>query len=116
MEASKTTDVAWPGFLLTTRNITDGNQSLPPRYFREEHIRLAGFPQPTLSRRCWNERASGGTTLLAGRPPTPSTRAGRTPMGWLFRRPRAVDRTSTPTKLDREATAEDLAELESFIA
>ena len=36
-------------------------------------------------------------------------------MGWLFRRPRAVDRTSTPTKLDREATAEDLAELESFI-
>jgi hypothetical protein len=37
-------------------------------------------------------------------------------MGWLFRRPRAVDPASTPTKLDREATAEDLAELEAFIA
>jgi hypothetical protein len=35
-------------------------------------------------------------------------------MGWLSRRPRAAD--STPTKLDREATAEDLAGLEAFIA
>jgi hypothetical protein len=37
-------------------------------------------------------------------------------MGWLSRRSRAADPTSTPTKLDREATAEDLAELEAFIA
>ena len=35
-------------------------------------------------------------------------------MGWLSRRPRAVE--SAPTKLDREATAEDLAGLEAFIA
>jgi len=35
-------------------------------------------------------------------------------MGWLSRRPRAAD--SIPTKLDREATAEDLAGLEAFIA
>ena len=35
-------------------------------------------------------------------------------MGLLFRRQRAAD--SIPTKLDREATAEDLAGLEAFIA
>lgn len=35
-------------------------------------------------------------------------------MGWLSRRPRRAD--ATPTKLDREATAEDLAGLEAFIA
>jgi hypothetical protein len=35
-------------------------------------------------------------------------------MGWLSRRPRAAD--STPTKLDREATAQDFADLEAFIA
>ena len=37
-------------------------------------------------------------------------------MGWLSRRFRPADRNSTPTKLDREATAEDLAGLEAFIA
>jgi hypothetical protein len=35
-------------------------------------------------------------------------------MGWLSRRPRGSE--SAPTKLDREATAEDLAGLEEFIA
>jgi hypothetical protein len=35
-------------------------------------------------------------------------------MGWLSGRRRAAD--SIPTKLDREATAEDLAGLEAFIA
>lgn len=35
-------------------------------------------------------------------------------MGWLSRRPRGAG--ATPTKLDREATAEDLAGLEAFIA
>ncbi|MEV4754711.1 hypothetical protein AB0J86_06305 [Micromonospora sp. NPDC049559] len=45
-------------------------------------------------------------------------------MGWRFRRPRAAQlfgrsraaNSGTPTKLDREATAEDLAGLEAFIA
>lgn len=35
-------------------------------------------------------------------------------MGWFSRRPRAAD-TTTPTKLDREATADDLAALEAFV-
>ncbi|MER5456547.1 MULTISPECIES: hypothetical protein [unclassified Micromonospora] len=33
-------------------------------------------------------------------------------MGWFSRRPRAAE--GTPTKLDREATPEDLASLEEF--
>jgi hypothetical protein len=35
-------------------------------------------------------------------------------MGWLSRRPRAAD-DSIPTKLDREANADDLAGLDEFI-
>ncbi|MCX4472029.1 hypothetical protein C5N14_17770 [Micromonospora sp. MW-13] len=35
-------------------------------------------------------------------------------MGWFSRRQRAVD--GTPTKLDREATPDDLAALEAFVA
>ncbi|PWU44260.1 hypothetical protein DLJ46_26925 [Micromonospora globispora] len=35
-------------------------------------------------------------------------------MGWFTRRSRAADPT-TPTKLDREATADDLAALEAFV-
>ncbi|MFC4107330.1 hypothetical protein [Micromonospora zhanjiangensis] len=35
-------------------------------------------------------------------------------MGWFSRRPRAAE--PTPTKLDREATAQDFAELAAFVA
>ncbi|SCG45528.1 hypothetical protein [Micromonospora halophytica] len=34
-------------------------------------------------------------------------------MGWFSRRPRAAE--GTPTRLDREATREDLAALEAFV-